>query len=206
MLISPGFGPIDPSVRRTVEAAADALRSTGLLVETVRIPELEQNPPLDTFLKLHVNEIKPTFKQVTLGRPDNELGPIARSMLTTKETSMKEFLEAEQAADRLKDGFAKYFQSYDVLLCPTLPLPAHEHDLKTVLVEGQEVDGISVMAATVPFNVTGLPALSMPFGLNEEGLPVSVQLVGAWSQETTILDLAAKLEVCSTMQGKHPQL
>lgn len=206
MLVSPGFGPIDPCVRTTVEAAADALRKTGLLVESVRIPELEQNPPLDTFLKLHVNEMKPVFEQATQGRPDNEIGEIARFMLKTPETSVEEFVKAEQAADRLKDGFARYFQSYDALLCPVLPLPAHEHDLMTVLVEGQEVNGIRVMAATVPFNVTGLPALSIPFGISDEGLPVSVQLVSGWSEEAAVLSLAAKLEACSPMRSRRPQL
>lgn len=204
MLVSPGFGPIDPQVRITVEAASEALASAGYEVEAVRIPELEQNPPLDIFLKLHVNEMKPVFQQVTKGRPDSEIGQIARFMLGTAETSMEDFLHAEQAADRLKDGFAKYFQKYEVLLCPVLPMPAHEHDLKSVQVEGQKVDGISVMAATVPFNVTGLPALSVPFGLSDEKLPISVQLVGGWSQEATILEMAVKLEACSPLRGNRP--
>lgn len=187
-----------------MESAAKALESTGCAVEQTRIPALERDPPLDVFLKLHINEMKPVFEQVTQGQADQDIGAIARFMLGTPETSIKDFVQAEQAADRLKDGFAEFFQKYDALLCPVLPLPAHKHNLTSVKVEGQDVDGIKVMAATVPFNVTGLPAISLPFGLSDEGLPIGVQLVGAWHAETTILDLAAKLEVQSLMKDRHP--
>ncbi|KAK4552846.1 hypothetical protein LTR86_010180, partial [Recurvomyces mirabilis] len=193
-LVSPGFGPIAPDVRATVEAAVKPLQSAGYAIEAVHIPELEQNPPLDIFLRLHVNEMKPVFEATTAGRPENEIGPIARFMLETPLTAAKELVEAEQAADRLKDGFAKYFGRYHALLCPVLPMPAHVHNLTSVEVEGQQIDGVKVMAATVPFNVTGLPALSMPFGRSKEGLPINVQLVASWYQEAVILSIASKLE------------
>ncbi|KAK3615265.1 hypothetical protein LTR56_026697 [Elasticomyces elasticus] len=205
-LVSPGVGPIAPEIRATVEAAAKALRSAGYAIEAVRIPELEQVPPLDIFLKLHINEMKPVFEATTAGRHDNEIGPIARSMLGTPLTSADEFIKAEQAADRLKDGFAKYFAQYDALLCPVLPMPAHVHNLTSTEVEGEQVDGIKVMAATVPFNVTGLPALSMPFGFSRGGLPINVQLVGSWYQEAVVLGIASKLEMLNPKRYEHPEI
>lgn len=194
-LVSPGFGPISSKVQSAVEAASRDLMRAGYLVEPVRIPELERDPPLDVFLKIHVNEMKPVFEQITRGKPDSEIGHIARTMLSTPTSTVEEFIEAEQAADRLKDGFAAYFQKYDALLCPVLPIPAHEHDLKSVEVQGQQIDGIKIMAATVPFNVTGLPALSLPYALSNDGLPINVQLVASWFDESTLFKIASSMHL-----------
>ncbi len=74
------------------------------------------------------------------------------------------------------------------------------------MINGQKVPAVKVMQATVLFNVTGLPALSIPFGKSREGLPVAVQLVGPWFGESTILRLAAQLEAASPVRGLHPDI
>jgi len=205
-LVEPGFGPIDPEVAATVEAAARALGDAGSVVEPVRIPALERDFALDVFARISVMEVKPLFAEVTAGHDEDELGAIAKGVRATPDTSFVDFLDAEHAADRLKDGFAAYFQRYDALLCPVLPIPAHGHGLAEIVVDGHTVDRSLVMAATAPFNVTGLPALSMRFGTSGDGLPIGVQLVAAWSSESTILHLAGLLEAVSPVRDLHPTL
>ena len=202
--VEPGFGPIGSEVRSTVEAAVEALKGVDCAVEPVRIAALERDFALDVFLRLHVNEMKPAFEEATAGVPDDQIFSIARGMLETPLTPMNSFIDAEQAAERLKDGFAEYFQRYDALLCPVLPIPAHEHGVKELTIDGQTVDATYVMAATVPLNVTGLPGLSMRFGTSHEGLPINVQLVGKWLAESTILHLASLLESVSPVRDFPP--
>lgn len=205
-LVEPGFGPIDAEVGATVQAAAAALRDLGCVVEEVRIPALEKDFALDVFNRLHVMELKPAFVAATAGRPDGDLFTISKAMLATPDTAIDDYVAAEQAADRLRDGFADYFQRYDALLAPVLPVPAYRHGTTEFVINGQTVDATHVQGATVPFNVTGLPALSMRFGTSGEGLPINVQLVSSWLAESTILHLASLLESVSAVRDLHPDL
>jgi aspartyl-tRNA(Asn)/glutamyl-tRNA(Gln) amidotransferase subunit A len=204
-LVEPGFGPIDSEVAATVQAAAEALQGAGCLVEPVRIPALEQDNSLDVFNRLHVMELKPAFIEATTGH-ENEIFKIAKAMLATPDTAPRDYVLAEQAAERLKDGFAEYFQRFDVLLCPVLPIPAHAHGLSEIVINGRSVPAMQIQGATVPFNVTGLPALSIRFGTSRDGLPIGVQLVSHWLAESTILHLASLLETASPVRDLHPNI
>jgi aspartyl-tRNA(Asn)/glutamyl-tRNA(Gln) amidotransferase subunit A len=205
-LVEPGFGPIDREVAATVEAAADALKDFGHTVESVRIPALERDFALDVFSRLHVLEMKPAVQEATAGRRDDEISSMARFLLSLPDTPMKEYIDAEQAAERLKDGYAEYFRKHDVLLTPVLPVPAFKHGQPELQINGQTVNVMGIMSATSPLNVTGLPGVSMRFGTTREGLPIGVQIVGSWHAESTILHIASLLEQISPVSGLHPNL
>ncbi|KQP28784.1 amidase [Methylobacterium sp. Leaf100] len=204
-MVGPGFGPIDTEVAATVRAAAEALKGEGHHVEAVRIPALERDFALDVFNKLHVMEMKPAFRKATAGHED-QMYKMAKTMLSLPDTSMEDYIAAEQAAERLRDGYAAYFRDHDVLLTPVLPVPAHKHGISELVVNGETVDLTYLQGATVPLNVTGLPGLSIRFGTSREGLPINVQLVGSWQAETTILHAASVLESVSPVRGLHPSL
>ncbi|SDN26817.1 aspartyl-tRNA(Asn)/glutamyl-tRNA(Gln) amidotransferase subunit A [Methylobacterium phyllostachyos] len=204
-MVGPGFGPIDTQVAATVKAAAEALKGEGHHVEEVRIPALERDFALDVFNKLHVMEMKPAFREATAGHED-QMYRMAKTMLSLPDTTVDDYVAAEQAAERLRDGFAAYFRDFDVLLTPVLPVPAHEHGIGELVVNGETVDLTYLQGATVPLNVTGLPGLSMRFGTSRAGLPINMQLVGSWQAETTILHAASVLEAVSPVRGLHPSL
>ena len=205
-MVGPGLGPVDPEVAATVRAAAEALEGLGVFVEQVGIPALERDFALDVFNKLHVMEMKPAFAAATAGRRPDELYKMAKTMLSLPDTSMHDYIAAEQAAERLRDGYADYFSRYDALITHVLPVPAHKHGVETFVIDGQAVDATYLQGATVPLNVTGLPGLAMRFGTSREGLPINVQVVGKWHAEATILHVAALLEGVSPVRGLHPTL
>lgn len=204
-MVGPGFGPVDPEVAATVKAAADALNAIGASVEDVGIPALERDFALDVFNRLHVMEMKPAFIGATAGHED-QMYKMARTMLSLPDTSMTDYIDAEQAAERIRDGYADYFSRYDALITHVLPIPAHKHGVEEFTIDGQTVDATYLQGATVPLNVTGLPGLSMRFGTSKNGLPINVQIVGAWQAESTILHVASLLESVSPVSGLHPKL
>ena len=204
-MVGPGFGPVDPEVAATVKAAAEALKDIGVFVEQVSIPALERDFALDVFNRLHVMEMKPAFADVTAGH-EHEMYKMAKTMLSLSDTSMKDYIDAEQAVERLRDGYADYFSRYDALITHVLPIPSHKHGVEEFTIDGQTVDATYLQGATVPLNVTGLPGLSMRFGTSNEGLPINVQVIGKWQAESTILHLASLLESVSTVRNLHPNL
>jgi aspartyl-tRNA(Asn)/glutamyl-tRNA(Gln) amidotransferase subunit A len=205
-LVEPGFGPVGPEVTATVQAAAEALKGVGCVVEPVRIPALEKDFALDVFNRLHVMEMKPAFAEATAGYGDDQIFKMAKTMLALPDTAMKDYIDAEQAAERLRDGYADYFQRYDALLTPVLPIPAEKHGVEEFVINGQTVDATYLQGATVPLNITGLPGISMRFGTSQSGLPINVQLVASWQAESTILHLASLLEGVSPVRDLHPDI
>jgi aspartyl-tRNA(Asn)/glutamyl-tRNA(Gln) amidotransferase subunit A len=205
-LVEPGFGPIDRETAATVQAASAALKDFGHTVESVRIPALERDFALDVWSRLHVLEMKPGFVETTAGRSEDEIGDMARFMLSLPDTPATDYIDAAQAVERLKDGYAEYFQKYDVLLTPVLPTPSFKHGQAELLINGQTVNVMGIMSATTPLSVTGLPGVSMRFGTSHDGMPIGVQIVGSWQNESTILHVASLLEQVSPVRDRHPNL
>lgn len=204
-LVEPGFGSIDPDVATTVEAAARALHALGCVVKPVRIPGLEANNCVELFSALHVLETKPYFQRCTAGH-EREVYKTVAGVLRIPDITSQDYVAAEQATERLKDAFADYFSRYDAFLCPVTPIPAPPHGLSEIVVNGETVSASHILCATVPFNLTGLPAITLRFGTSNNGLPVGVQLVSRWFAESTLLYLASLLESVRDVKNIHPQL
>ena len=204
-LVEPGFGLVDNDVAATVKAAAEALKSAGVIVEEVRIPVLEQINALELLWKLQAMETKPAFRKATAGHEDLIYKHV-QGVFDTPDTSIEDFVIAEQQIETMRDGFAQYFSRYDALLCPVTPVPAHAHDAAEFIINGQTVSSLHVMDATAPLSVTGLPGLSMRFGTSKDGLPIGVQLVSPWLAESTILHLGSLLESLSPVRDLHPSM
>jgi aspartyl-tRNA(Asn)/glutamyl-tRNA(Gln) amidotransferase subunit A len=205
-LASPGFfGPIDPEVVATAKAAAQALSGTGCEVEEVRLPVLEQTDGVSIFWKLQQMETRPAFEKITAGH-EAEIFHHVKTIFGTPDTPVADFVDAEQAVERLRDSFVAYFQRYDALLCPVTPFPATKHGLNDLVIDGKTVSPFHVMSATSPFSLTGMPALSMRFGTSRDGLPIGVQIVSTWLAESTTLKVASLLEEVSPVRNLHPAL
>lgn len=166
---------------------------------------LEKTDGVSILWKLQQMETRPAFAKIAEGH-EAEIFRHVKLILDTPDTPVADFVAAEQAVEQLRDSFAEYFQRYDVLLCPVTPFPATRHGLNDLVVDGQTVSPFHVMSATAPFSLTGMPALSMRFGTSRDGLPIGVQIVSSWLAESTVLDVALRLERVSPVRDLHPPL
>jgi aspartyl-tRNA(Asn)/glutamyl-tRNA(Gln) amidotransferase subunit A len=106
-----------------------------------------------------------------------------------------DYLKAEQVRALMCEEFRRLFQNVDVVVTPTEPLTAWRSGRNTVAIGGREE---SVLAAswrlTYPFNLTGLPAISVPCGFDSTGLPIGLQIAGRPFDEPMVLRCAAHVE------------
>jgi aspartyl-tRNA(Asn)/glutamyl-tRNA(Gln) amidotransferase subunit A len=195
------FGPVDPEITAAIGTAAAQLADLGCHVEEVALPFLGE--PFSTMATLVYGEIVPLIKTLSAGRED-QLHAVAAGMIAMSDPSFADFAAAHAQVETLRSAFASFFQKYDVLLCPVNPMTATPHGAQELVVNGRTVPWTHVMSATCPFNMTGLPALSVPYGFSSEKLPIGIQLVAKWLDETTILRLGAMLERRGGLGNRHP--
>jgi aspartyl-tRNA(Asn)/glutamyl-tRNA(Gln) amidotransferase subunit A len=88
-----------------------------------------------------------------------------------------------------------FFETYDLLLTPTIACPPFEADAEGPgAIAGRPVDRYGWIPFTYPFNITGQPACSVPCGFTRAGLPIGLQIVGRRFADATVLRAAAAFE------------
>jgi aspartyl-tRNA(Asn)/glutamyl-tRNA(Gln) amidotransferase subunit A len=199
-LVLDAFGPLDPEVRAVVERAASALASAGWTVEPVEIPALARHDWNTTTMTLYGGGGRLYFERVIAGRWD-DLHPALRRRLSAPPPSLEDYVASEDAVEELRLDLPRAFLAHDLLLCPTVPIPAHGHDAGEVTIDGVAYPPRTTMRATIPWDVSGSPALTVPFARSSEGLPIGVQLVGRHFEDRLVLQAGAALEA---LRGDEP--
>lgn len=190
------FAPVDPQVRQTVAQAAAALEGLGCQVEPVSLAAWEAWPAQDISMSFFSGEGTFYLERFYQGRED-QLTWYIKKRLSLPVPTARDFAESIEKTEWLRQDLARFFAGHHLLLCPTSPLPAHAHEAQELLIDGHRVQPRNSLRATVPFDLTGSPAVSLPFGQSREGLPIGVQLVGRHCGEATLLGAAAALESVS---------
>jgi len=185
---------VAPAVREACTEAIEALRAeTGGEVREIELAEIEP-AALATVLIANTEGLA-GLSPIGLNDVDPELSPIARGlvkyrMLLPAAASVK----ALQVRTLMRHRLATAFEDVDVIAWPTVPAVAPP--LEAPLVELPSgtltADQANVRGAGLA-NLTGIPAVSVPVGLSE-GLPIALQLQGAWGRDELLLDAAEALE------------
>ena len=106
-----------------------------------------------------------------------------------------DFTKAVGNVDTIKLALAEQFDKFDLLISPTMPVPPYECAKPPREVEGFDVDGSwNCLQFTYPINSSGHPAASIPAGLNSNGLPIGLHIIGNFGDEETIIKASAAFE------------
>jgi amidase len=101
-----------------------------------------------------------------------------------------------------------FFDSFDVLLTPTVPiLPFPVDRPYPTAIAGRPVeDPIDWFLLTYAFSLIGAPAMSVPCGFSADGLPIGLQIVGPWRGEETVIAAAAAFERAAPWHDRYPPI
>lgn len=196
------FTPVAQEIQEAVSKAASELAAMGCTIEEVSFP-WEDRLPIDLCMDIVVAEGQHYFDALTRDHQD-ELTPAMQDLLGLPMPPIEMYLDQVHKRELLARDVTQFFAQYDLLLCPTAPLTAHPHEAETLLISKKETGPGHAANITATFGLTGHPALSIPFAISAEGLPIGVQLAGRPFAESILLHAATALEARGNCG--HPQI
>ena len=189
---------VNPEVVSIVEKGLEVLKESGANLEEVTIPHLEHARAVNTIIM--VSEAY-AFHEKNLKTRPKDFGESVRARFRMGGLlSASDYVQAQRARQLVKRGFADVLQKVDLLVTPTMtqPAPAFEGYDATTTLRGPSFTG--------PFNVTGLPAISVPCGFTASGLPVGMQIAGKPFDEPTVLRAAYTYQQHARWFERRPQI
>ena len=212
-----GLFPVEASVESAVRDAVGVFRDCSASVEETEPPvEHDRQTVLgawqtayDVFNAALVEGINSEVGVDYLGAHRDMASPEFVTVAERGRTySALEAKRAERVRTDVYDAFRTLFESYDLLVTPTLAVPAVENDdLDTVgpeTVAGEAVDPLIGWALTYPFNMTGHPAASIPTGSGDETTPIGLQIIGPRHADDRVLAASAAFERARPWQDAYP--
>jgi Asp-tRNA(Asn)/Glu-tRNA(Gln) amidotransferase A subunit family amidase len=190
-----GRTPVTAETRLAVQRAAAFLSSSGFRVDAFRPNGLSQarqlwwqffgvagGMMLGPMIHGHESQISPLLREFVIwisGEPPH---------------SGESLLSAWLARDDVREKILAQMKRYPVLLCPVAAIPAFRHGERKWQVGGKCIQYLDAWSYCEWFNLLGFPAVAVPMGYSEAGLPIGVQVVGRPWEEELVLSVAAILE------------
>lgn len=188
-----GVCDIDPVVRRAFRAKIEAMKSWFAVCEEVK-PDFSGAHECFDVLRAEgfVASMDAAYR-----RDPASLGPNPRANYELGAAmSLRDAARARSDQTRLVQAFQKYFEQYDVLFCPTTPLsPFPWTSLYADSIDGKkQANYYRWLALTYVITLTAHPAISLPCGRDEMGMPFGLQVVGKFRGDAVLLSISHALE------------
>jgi Asp-tRNA(Asn)/Glu-tRNA(Gln) amidotransferase A subunit family amidase len=185
-----GYARPEPEVLELAEKAALAFQDLGCSVELV---EKVMDDPVEMWNAEFYAGAGTRLKGALRDSPELLDPAVVEILEDALEGRVEDYYEKVFARYELREKVRQFFESYDLLLTPTLPVAPFGVGVN-VPPQLPERSIVSWVFYTYPFNLTGNPAASIPCGFTDEGLPVGLQMVTATNCETDLLRAAAAFE------------
>ena len=201
--IALGIGPFieaaEPEVLEAVHMAARVFESLGGRVQEVDVSWLKEAALANKTMTqsdgaaVHRDRLK--------AHPEMFGEDIRRRLEDGAKTALADYILARRTQTEVKKRFEHFFEDYEFLLTPTTPIAAPT-------IEGHDAveQAGRLTRFTAPFNLAGLPALSLPCGFTEEGLPIGLQIISqAWA-DASVLNIGYAFEQATEWHKRMPAL
>ena len=199
-------------VRAAVEKAADVYRSLGAEIVRFKLPALQYALPVYYILACaEASSNLGRYDGIRYGYKADNYTDVNDMIKKTRSNGFGDevkkrillgtyvlssgyydayYTKAQNLRGTIVKAFRNAFESCDVILAPTVPMTAFENGRAT----SDPIETYLTDICTVPVNICGLPAVSVPCGFGKDGLPIGMQLIGNSFDEATILNAAWQYE------------
>jgi amidase len=200
---------VDRRCLEAMHAFADDLRKAGARVDEYARPEINIETSDDIYVAMLFSTVSNGMSEEILAQTERvarELNAGPRSYPTRIAKAVRlthhEFLALEEQQQQLRRAWARFFESYDVILCPIMPTVAFPHDQsgtgpghiaqysRTVTVDGKSVPYLNGLQWPGLVTVANLPATAIPTGRRIDGMPMGLQAVGPYLEDRTPIRFA----------------
>jgi len=193
------FSEVDPELKDLVDAAISALSQLTASVQEIS---------LTTDVDRTVVVCEPyAYHQKYLHDHESKYQPeTVRRLRSGAEVTAAQYIDAYREMLRQRRSVLEIFEQADLILTPTSPVPAASIAELEAAPDQLRRKELHMLRNTRPFNVLGLPSLSIPCGFTASGLPAGLQITGAPGAEGVVMALARAYEKQTEWHKKRPSL
>jgi aspartyl-tRNA(Asn)/glutamyl-tRNA(Gln) amidotransferase subunit A len=197
------FEAMEPDVAAAIQEALGILKTAGATLVDVRLPALDAVVGAHrAIIFCEASTAHETLIRTRAAELSDDVRPLLQAGLFL---TAAQYLGAQQARRRLVAAYREAWRPFDVLVTPTSPIAATPIGATTVKLNGEDRPLVRVfLDQTLPFNLTGQPALSVPCGFTKAGLPIGLQLVGRPFDEALLLQAGAAYEQATEWHKRIP--
>jgi Asp-tRNA(Asn)/Glu-tRNA(Gln) amidotransferase A subunit family amidase len=187
--------PVQPAIAEAVRKAARAAEGLGFAVEEFQPRGLERAPNLWWFF---FGQVPARFTQALIAGREADAHwtgtEFMEKALAEPEPTAMKIVENLAVRDKMRAALLREMERFPVLITPVCGTTAWKHRQRRYQTATKEIGLFEAMMPVTWLNLLGLPGMVIPFGTDESGLPVGIQLVGRPWEEELLLELAIRLE------------
>ena len=199
-------------VRQIFAAALETVERLGMKAESISISHMELIPTVFA-CTMRFEDIAPHDRHMR-SRPRDYSSRLLYNQISSLTIPEATYQRAQKVRKLIYREFEIALAKVDLIIAPTMAIPAPSLEACErgyVEVDGSRVPlqdsrGNFLTLFTIPFNLTGLPALSVCCGFSSSGLPVGLQLIGPAFQESMVLQVAHAYEQATNWHNRWPEL
>ena len=189
----------DPEVSAALIEAGRTFKQLGAVLEKVEIPWLEAAAGANR--QMTQADASAYHRQRLAEHPEWFGEDVRERLRAGAALTAPEYSLVRRTQSELKRALEGLFEKYDILILPTTPIPAPEIDGTQAIEAARQLTRF-----TAPFNLTGVPALTVPCGSTQSGLPIGLQIVSKPWAEAKLLQAGQAFEQATEWHTRHPDL
>jgi aspartyl-tRNA(Asn)/glutamyl-tRNA(Gln) amidotransferase subunit A len=199
------MGRVDSLVWARYQQAVKSLRDSGISLTGISMTGLSASPYV--CVSIVYPEVASLHHDLVRAHPELYSGDIRALFYLGELWSAKNYVDAQRLRTVLRDRLSAIIGRYDAVLTPTAAIQPPRIGEKAQVagdLPGSEL--YTLIRFTVALNVTGYPAISVPAGLDSDGLPVGLQLIGKPHRDAALLDVAQRVEAALGVMPPAPSV